>query len=90
MTEYCPFSLHNFVEVGLRLDKKAGDWYGPYSAAQIIKSVNHCDLNLFHLMNESPQSYEYIYSFRDSVDKAIKLYPPLDGLRVYVAQDCVG
>ncbi|RDD38013.1 Cysteine protease ATG4D [Trichoplax sp. H2] len=62
MTEYCPFSIHNFVEVGLKLDKKAGDWYGPYSAAQIIK---------------------------DSVDKAIRLYPPLDALRVYVAQDCV-
>ncbi|XP_042234009.1 cysteine protease ATG4D-like isoform X2 [Homarus americanus] len=35
----CPLSLHNLVHFGEKLGKKAGDWYGPASAAYIFKDA---------------------------------------------------
>jgi cysteine protease ATG4 len=36
---HCPFSIHQLVKHGSRIGKKPGDWYGPASAAIILRYV---------------------------------------------------
>lgn len=35
----CIYSIHNMVKIGMQYDKLPGEWYGPTTAAQVIRYV---------------------------------------------------
>lgn len=48
---HCPFSIHQLVKHGLRIGKKPGDWYGPASAAIILRwNSSNLIVKLFNMV----------------------------------------
>ncbi|GFQ81708.1 cysteine protease ATG4D [Trichonephila clavata] len=39
LSDHCPFSLHHLVLLGENYGRKAGDWYGPTHAAQVLRDA---------------------------------------------------
>lgn len=38
--EDTPFSIHNIVWEGYKIDRKPGDWYGPQAISIVLKRLN--------------------------------------------------
>lgn len=48
----CHYSIHNMVKLGMRYDKLPGEWYGPTTAAQVLRDL----VNLHRRSNDGPLS----------------------------------
>ena len=37
--QHCIYSIHNMVQLGMNYDKLPGEWYGPSTAAYVLRDL---------------------------------------------------
>lgn len=38
--QHCIYSIHNMVQLGMNYDKLPGEWYGPSTAAYVLRDLS--------------------------------------------------
>lgn len=85
-----PFSIHALVELGLKIGKRPGDWYGPASVSILLRFTILEFVFFFFFCPYLNLCFVVVvvYQFRDAVKAASSEIVDFDNLVVYVAQDC--
>ncbi|CAI5710648.1 unnamed protein product [Peronospora destructor] len=60
----CRYSIHQMVKLGMQYDKLPGEWYGPTTAAQVLRDL----VNLHHREFGGPMAIEERVKKREETD----------------------